>query len=87
MNKNIQDKHIEEVIKSETQEDIKKLVLARIMAASDDLRIAIGSKEYKKIDMINSVKAGDEIGKEIMNIQMEYLRDMAQGAIYQTSNE
>ena len=57
------------------------------MAASDDLRIAIGSKEYKKIDMINSVKAGDEIGKEIMNIQMEYLRDMAQGAIYQTSNE
>ena len=87
MNKKTQDKHIEEVIKSETQEDIKKLVLARIMAASDDLRIAIGSKEYKKIDMINSVKAGDEIGKEIMNIQMEYLRDMAQGAIYQTSNE
>ena len=32
----------------ELQEDIKNLVLARIIASSDDLRIAIGSIEYKK---------------------------------------
>ncbi|MBI2074366.1 MAG: hypothetical protein HYT83_00840 [Candidatus Levybacteria bacterium] len=68
------------------QEDIKKLVLARIMAASDDLRIAIGSTEYTKTEMIENVKAGNEVGKEIMEIQMEYLRDMASGAIYQSSS-
>ena len=67
------------------QEDIKKLVLARIMAASDDLRIAIGSIEYTKKEMAENVKEGNEIGKEIMDIQMEYLRDMAKGAIYQAS--
>ena len=67
------------------QEDIKKLVLARIMAASDDLRVAIGSTEYTKTEMVKSVEAGNEVGKEIMEIQMEYLRDMAKGAIYQSS--
>lgn len=66
------------------QEDIKNLVLARIIASSDDLRIAIGSTEYTKEEMIENVKEGNEIGKEIMEIQMEYLRDMAKGAIYQS---
>lgn len=70
---------------SETQDDIKKLVLARIMAASDDLRIAIGSTEYTKEEMVKNVKEGNEVGREIMEIQMEYLRDMASGAIYQSS--
>ncbi|KKR86611.1 MAG: hypothetical protein UU34_C0012G0009 [Candidatus Curtissbacteria bacterium GW2011_GWA1_41_11] len=68
---------------SDIQEDIKKLVLARIQATSDDLRIAIGSTEYTKEEMIKSVEKGDEVGKEIIDIQMEYLRDMAQGAAYQ----
>lgn len=67
----------------ETEEDIKKLVIARIKAASDDLNIAIGFKDYSKEDMINSVEKGDKLGKEIVDIQMEYLRDMATGKIYQ----
>lgn len=71
----------------EIDEDIKNLVLARIMASSDDLRIAIGSVEFTKSEIIKSVKSQNKIGKEIMEIQMEYLRDMANGAIYQTSNE
>jgi len=69
----------------ELQEDIKKLVLARIMAASDDLRVAIGSTEYTKREMLENVKAGNNVGKEIMDIQMEYLRDMAEGVIYQSA--
>lgn len=77
-------RQMQETTSPELQEDIKKLVLARIMAASDDLRIAIGSTEYTKTEMIKSVKAGDEVGKEITEIQMEYLRDMAKGAIYQS---
>lgn len=72
---------------SDIQEDIKKLVLARIQATSDDLRIAIGSTEYTKEEMIKSVEKGDEVGKEIIDIQMEYLRDMAQGAAYQLSDD
>jgi len=65
------------------REDMKKLVLARIKAASDDLSISIGSTEYTKDEIIKRVEQEDEIGKEIIEIQMEYLRDMASGAIYQ----
>lgn len=81
----MKNKQTQEYKTSELQEDIRKLVLARIMAASDDLRIAIGSTEYTKEDMIKNVKEGNTVGKEIMDIQMEYLRDMAEGAIYQSA--
>lgn len=82
---NNKNKQMEKNSNPEIQEDIKKLVLARIMAASDDLRVAIGSTEYTKTEMIENVKAENEVGKEIMDIQMEYLRDMASGVIYQSS--
>lgn len=80
---NTTDKNIMSVKDQELQEDIKKLVLARIKAASDDLSISIGSTEYTKDEILKSVEKGDEVGKEIMDIQMEYLRDMAAGTIYQ----
>ena len=71
----------------ETQEDIRKLVTARLKAASDDLMISIGSEEYSKEQLLKSVEEGDEIGQEIIAIQMDYLRDMARGAIYQAPDE
>lgn len=67
----------------EIQEDIKKLVLERIKAASDELNISIGSTEYSKEEILKHVEKGDEVGQEIIEIQMEYLRDMAAGTIYQ----
>lgn len=70
-------------VDKETQEDIRKLVIARIKASSDDLAVSIGLKEHTKEQMLKSVETGDELGQEIIEIQMEYLRDMAEGAIYQ----
>ena len=67
----------------ELREDIKKLVIERIKASSNDLGVVIGSIEYSKEEMLKSVEEENEIGKEIIAIQMEYLRDMASGAIYQ----
>lgn len=66
----------------EIQNDIKKLVIERIKAASDELEISIGSSSYTKEQILESIEKEDEIGKEIIDIQIEYLRDMAQGAIY-----
>ncbi len=71
----------------EIREEIQKLVLARIKASSNDLRISVGSKDYTREEMLKFVQADNEIGREIMDIQMEYLRDVAQGAMYQTTNE
>ena len=70
-----------------TQEDVRRLVMERIKAASGDLRIAVGSEAYTKLDLLKSVEKGDEIGKKIIAAQMEYLRDMAAGKIYQKDDE
>lgn len=67
----------------ETKEDMRKLVIERIKATSDELEISIGSKTYSKSDILRSLEKKDELGQEIIEIQMEYLKDMAQGAIYQ----
>lgn len=76
-------KHNTQTIDKEIQEDIKKLVIARIKASSDDLSISIGSTEYTKEEMLKSIEKGDKLGQEIIEIQMEYLWDMAEGAVYQ----
>lgn len=66
------------------EEEIRRLVIERIKATSDDLQVAIGGEgELSKKELIESVESGDEKGKEIINIQMEFLRDMASGKIYQ----
>lgn len=67
------------------QEDIKKLVIARIKATSDELGVVIGSTKHSKEAILESIEKEDEIGKEVIEIQMDYLRAMAEGAIYKTT--
>ena len=74
------------ILSDEVRADLKKLVLARIKTASEDLGVAIGSTELSKEEMLEKVNKEDKMGQEIMNIHLEYLRDMASGAIYQSSN-
>ena len=78
------DKKSTQVKDLEIQADIKKLVIERIKRASDELEISIGSKTYTKDQILESIEKEDKVGKEIIDIQMEYLRDIAQGALYKT---
>ncbi len=67
-----------------TNEDIKQLVVERLKATSGDLKISIGGEgAFSKEDLIKRVEEGDDIGQKVMEIQMEYLRDLASGKIYQ----
>ncbi len=68
-------------------EEMKQLVLARIKAASDNLEISLGSQKYTKQEILKSIQNGDEIGLEIIDIQMDFLRDLASGEIYNQTNE
>jgi hypothetical protein len=70
-------------IEPELLEDMKKLVLARIKAASDNLVISVGERQYTKEEILEGVEKGDEIGLEIIDMQMGFLRDMASGAFYE----
>lgn len=65
------------------QEDVRKLVLERIKVSSKNLRVAVGSDDFKSTeDMLKSVEQGDEAGQRIIDAHMEFLKAMASGEIY-----
>lgn len=66
--------------KKNTSEEVKELVIARLRAFSGDKKISIGSKGKFSIDeLINRVEKDDEIGKKIVEIQLQYLRSLKEG--------
>lgn len=56
-------------------EDIRKLVIARLSVLSPDTMISIGSEgSFSRDELIQSVEAQDKIGNKIAQIEMEWLR-------------
>jgi hypothetical protein len=66
----------------ETKEQLKQLVLERINVMPDTLRVAIGSLELTKQEVAEHVRAEDEVGKQMIEMELEFLRALASGAIY-----
>lgn len=68
----------------EMEMELKSLVIARLKVSSGNLRVSVGDKtsSLSKSELIRSVEKGDEIGQEVMNAQLEYLKDLAQGTLY-----
>lgn len=68
---------------TELNEDIKKLVLARLEMLPTNRKMSIGSSgELSREDMISHVKAGDSIGKKIIEIEMDFLQALKKGRLY-----
>lgn len=64
----------------------KKIALARVRAGSDKMRILIAGKGIMgKKEMLDNIKNDTQIGRKLVDIQMEFLKDMASGKFY--SNE
>ncbi|MBU1071174.1 hypothetical protein KKG65_02045 [Patescibacteria group bacterium] len=72
--------------KKSIKEDIKKIVIERIRASSGNLQIVVGGKGEKlsKQDLIDNVSKNNNLGKEIIRIQMEFLKAMGSGELYTT---
>ncbi len=63
-----------------TDEDIRKLVLARLRMLSSGRKISIGSDgDFSKDELISRVEKNDDIGKKITQIQLEYLQSFKSG--------
>lgn len=56
-------------------EEIRKLVTARLSVLSADTMISIGSEgSFSRDELIERVEAGDKVGNKIAQIEMEWLR-------------
>lgn len=63
-------------------EELKELVIARLETLSSNKRVSIGScGDFNKEELINHVKEGDEVGKKIIEIELEFLRALKEGII------
>ena len=58
-------------------EEIKELVIARLEVLPKDTGISIGSSgEFTPEQLIARVKAGDEVGQKIIEVQLNYLKSL-----------
>jgi len=74
---------MEDKEKIEYDEDVKKLVAARLETLPDDAVISVGSDgEFTKEQIIKSVLKGDEIGQKMVEIEMSFLQSLKEGILY-----
>ena len=63
--------------------ETKKLVLLRLESWPPDVKISFGSgEELTRDQLIERVKAEDDLGKEILSMQMKYLRSLKAGIFH-----
>ncbi len=64
-----------QVPEASPDEEIRKLVLARLSILSPDKYVSIGSDgTFSRDDLISHVEAGDDVGKKIEEIELEWMR-------------
>jgi len=60
--------------------DLKNLVVFRLETLSKDKKVSIGSHgEFTKDELIEHVKAEDEIGRKIVQVELEWLQALKTG--------
>lgn len=79
MNQNIEKDKIEK-----GENEIKELVIARLKTLPSDKKLSVGSSgDFTRDQLIEHVDKKDELGKKIMEVQMEYLRLLKEGIFYE----
>jgi hypothetical protein len=61
---------------------LRELVLERLKRIPEDMEMSIGDMDYSKKELLTHVSEGDEVGKEVVSMQIEFLQDLASGSIY-----
>ena len=63
--------------------EVIDLVVARLESLPSNKQISIGSNgELSKQELIDHVKKSDEIGKKMIELEMEFLRSLKEGILY-----
>lgn len=66
-----------------TDEEIRRLVIERLRTFPTGKGLSIGQEgTFTKEELVSHVEKGDSIGKKIIEIQLEYLRALGKGKIF-----
>jgi hypothetical protein len=70
-------------MKSEVNEDFKRLVYVRLQALPDGTEISIGGGEsLTKNELLEHVARGDEIGLKMVEVEREFFQMLKDGSLY-----
>ncbi|HKR06393.1 MAG TPA: hypothetical protein VJY62_17290 [Bacteroidia bacterium] len=66
-----------------TKKEIMELVIARLQTLHEGKELSIGGAgEFTRDELIEHVKKGDEIGKKVIDVQMNFLQLLKEGIFY-----
>ena len=69
-------------MKTKANKKEKEIILARVRTYSDDFELSIGGgSTFSRDEIIENIEKETETGQEIVEMQMEYLRDLISGDI------
>ena len=65
-----------------SDEEIRKLVVARLKVLSSDILISVGSEgSFSRDELVKKVQDGDMVGEKLAEIQMGWLQSLKEGVI------
>jgi len=63
-----------------SDEEVRKLVLARLSILSPDTIVSLGADgSFTRDQLLDSVEQGDSVGNKIAQIQMQWLQSFKEG--------
>lgn len=63
-------------------EDVKNLVIARLMTVPKNIKLSIGGLgTFTTDELIERIKREDEVGKKVIEMQLYYLKSLKKGII------
>ncbi len=63
-------------------EQLQQLVVERLKTLPSDAELSVGDLSYARGDLMAHVQQNDDLGKEIMEMQLEFLQDLTNGTVY-----
>lgn len=60
-----------------------KTLLLHVFSLPEDVSLSVGDQDLKREQLVEHVEKEDAIGKDIIDMQLEFIRDMASGALYE----
>lgn len=66
---------------AQSEEEIRKLVVARLSVLSSDVQVTIGDDgTFTPAELISHVNTGDDLGRKIQEIELHWLRSWKEQA-------
>jgi len=68
-----------------SEQEIKQLVIERLKTLPENIGLSIGSMgDFDKQELISHVEQGDDIGKKIVEVELNFLRGLKEGILYES---